>query len=134
MIHSGCPPSFPSCPTRSGIPHSQNFSMNSFASGYFLYYTLIFSCFAFAILFTGISPSLLSAESFLFSEALKSSNCPMCKCVFVLICKYTNAQMCVCVYVLMHLCSCVLMYLCAYMLKCEYINMSISKYVCVPMC
>ena len=51
----------------------------------------IFSCFAFAILFTGISPSLLTAESFLFNEALKSSNCPMSKCVFVLICKYTNA-------------------------------------------
>ena len=42
--------------------------------------------------------------------------------------------MCVCVYVLMHVCSCVLMYLCAYVLMCEYINMSISKYVCVPMC
>jgi len=36
--------------------------------------------------------------------------------------------------VLMHVCSCVLMYLCAYVLMCEYINMSISKYVCVPMC
>ena len=56
---------------------------------------------AFAILFTGISPSLLTAESFLFNDARKSSNCPMCKCVFVLICKYTNALMCVCVYVLM---------------------------------
>ena len=74
---------------------------------------------AFAILFTGISPSLLSAESFLFSEALKSSNCPMCKCVFVLICKYTNAQVCVCVYVLMHVCSCVLMCLYAYVLMCS---------------
>ena len=89
---------------------------------------------AFAILFTGISPSLLTAESFLFNDARKSSNCPICKCVFVLICKCTNVFLCVCVYVLIHLCSCVLMYLCAYMLMCEYINMSISKYVCVPMC
>ena len=40
----------------------------------------------------------------LFSEALKSSNCPMCKCVFVLICKCTNVFMCVCVYVLMNVC------------------------------
>ena len=60
----------------------------------------IFSCFAFAILFTGISPSLLTAESFLFSDARKSSNCPMSKCVFVLICKCSNVLMCVCVYVL----------------------------------
>ena len=60
---------------------------------------------AFAILFTGISPSLLTAESFFFSEALKSSNCPMSKCVFVLICKYTNALMCVCLNV--SVCVCV---------------------------
>ena len=66
---------------------------------------------AFAILFTGISPSQFTAESFLFSDARKSSNCPISKCVFVLICKYTNVFMCVCVYVLIHLCSCVLMYL-----------------------
>ena len=44
----------------------------------------IFSCFSFAILFTGIFLSLLTAESFLFSEALKASNCPMSKCVFML--------------------------------------------------
>ena len=95
---------------------------------------------AFAILFTGISPSLLTAESFLFSEALKSSNCPMCKCVFVLICKYMNVFLCVCVYVLIHLCSCVLMYLCAYMLMyvtmhvlmCEYVNLSMFYCVCAP--
>ena len=97
---------------------------------------------AFAILFTGISPSLLTAESFLFNEALKSSNCPMSKCVFVLTCKYTNALMCVCVYVLMHVCSCVLMCLCTYMLMYvamhmlmyECVNLSMSKYVGVPMC
>ena len=53
----------------------------------------ILSCFAFAIPFTGISPSLLTAESFLFNDARKSSNCPISKCVFVLICKYTNALM-----------------------------------------
>ena len=64
----------------------------------------IFFCFAFAILFTGISPSLLTAESFLFNDARKSSNCPMCKCFFVLICKCVNVFLCVCVYVLMHLC------------------------------
>ena len=61
----------------------------------------------------------ITAESFLFNDARKSSNCPISKCVFVLICKYTNALMCVCVYVLMHLCSCVLMYLCAYVLMCS---------------
>ena len=95
---------------------------------------------AFAILFTGISPSLLTAESFLFSDALKSSNCPMCKCVFVLICKCTNVLMCVCVYVLMHVCSCVLMCLYAYVLMyvtmhvlmCEYVNLSMSYCVCAP--
>ena len=84
---------------------------------------------AFAILFTGISPSLLTAESFLFNEALKSSNCPISKCVFVLICKCSNVLMCVCVYVLMYLCSCVLMYLCAYVLMCGYINLLMFKYV-----
>ena len=94
----------------------------------------IFSCFAFAILFTGISPSLLTAESFLFNDARKSSNCPMCKCVFVLICKYTNALMCVCVYVLMNVCSCVLMCLYAYVLMCGYINLLMFKYVWVLMC
>ena len=95
---------------------------------------------AFAILFTGISPSLLSAESFLFNDARKSSNCPMSKCVFVLICKCTNALVCVYVYVLMHLCSCVLMCLCTYVLMyvtmhvlmCEYVNLSISYCVCAP--
>ena len=95
---------------------------------------------AFAILFTGISPSLLTAESFLFSDARKSSNCPMSKCVFVLICKYTNALMCVCVYVLMHVCSCVLMCLYAYVLMyvtmhvlmCEYVNLSMFYCVCAP--
>ena len=95
---------------------------------------------AFAILFTGISPSLLSAESFLFNDARKSSNCPMSKCVFMLICKYTNALVCVYVYVLMHLCSCVLMCLCTYVLMyvtmhvlmCEYVNLSISYCVCAP--
>ena len=59
----------------------------------------------------------------------------MCKCVFVLICKYTNAQVCVCVYVLMHVCLCVLMNLYAYMLMyvtmhvlmCEYVNLSICQ-------
>ena len=68
----------------------------------------IFSCFAFAILFTGISPSLLTAESFLFNEALKSSNCPICKCVFVRVCLCANTfvfvchnvSICVCVNVL----------------------------------
>ena len=97
---------------------------------------------AFAILFTGISPSLLTADSFLFNDARKSSNCPMSKCVFVLICKYTNALVCVCFYVLMHVCSCVLMYPCAYVLMCvtmyilmcECVNLSMSKYVGVPMC
>ena len=97
---------------------------------------------AFAILFTGISPSLLTAESFLFNDARKSSNSPMSKCVFVLIWKCTNVFMCVCVYVLMHVCSRVLMYLCAYMLMyvtmyilmCEYINLSMFKYVWGLMC
>ena len=84
---------------------------------------------AFAKLFTGISPSLLTVESFLFNEALKSSNCPISKCVFVLICKYTNALMCVCVYVLMNVCSCVLMCLYAYVLMCGYINLLMFKYV-----
>ena len=93
-----------SCPIRSGIPRL-------------------------VILFTGISPSLLTAESFLFSDALKSSDCPMCKCVFVLICKYTNVFLCVCVHVLMHLCLCVLMYLCAYKLK--YVTMHMLMYECV---
>ena len=97
---------------------------------------------AFAILFTGISPSLLTAESFLFNDARKSSNCPMCKCVFVLICKYTNALMCVCVYVLMYVCSCVLMCLCTYVLMyvtmhvlmCENVNLSMFGCVFVLMC
>ena len=89
----------------------------------------IFSCFAFETFFTGISPSLLTAESFLFNDARKSSNCPMCKCVFVLICKYTNALMCVCFYVLMNVCSCVLMCLYAYVLMCGYINLLMFKYV-----
>ena len=60
----------------------------------------IFSCFAFETFFTGISPLLFTAESFLFNDVRKSSNCPISKCVFVLICKYTNVLMCVCVYVL----------------------------------
>ena len=75
--------------------------------------------FSFAILFTGISPSLLTAESFLFSDARKFSNCSICKCVFVLICKCMNVFLCVCVYVLIHLCSCVLMCLYAYVLMCS---------------
>ena len=97
---------------------------------------------AFAILFTGISPSLLTAESFLFNDARKSSNCPISKCVFVLICKCSNVLMCVCVYVLMHVCSCVLMNLCTYVLMyvamyilmCECVNLSMCQYACVPMC
>ena len=100
----------------------------------------IFSCFSFETFFTGISPSLLTAESFLFNDARKSSNCPISKCVFVLICKCSNVLMCVCVYVLMHVCSCVLMYLCAYMLMyvtmhvlmCEYVNLSMFYCVCAP--
>ena len=70
---------------------------------------------AFAILFTGISPSLFTAESFLFSDARKSSNCPMCKCVFVLICKNTNALVCVC------LCVNAFVFVC----------LNVSVYVCV---
>jgi len=108
-LRASCLPSFPSCPTRSGIPRL-------------------------VILFTGISPSLLTAESFLFSDARKSSNCPMCKCVFMLICKYTNALMCVCVYVLMYLCSCVLMYLCAYVLMCVTMYMLMCECVNLLMC
>ena len=94
----------------------------------------IFPCLAFAILFTGLSLSLLTAESFLFNDARKSSNCPISKCVFVLICKCSNVLMCACVYVLMHLCSCVLMYLCAYVLMCVTMYMLMCECVNLLMC
>ena len=83
-----------------------------------------------------------TAESLFFNDARKSSNCPICKCVFGLIWKYTNALACVCAYVLMHVCSCLLMNLCTYVLMyvamyilmCECVNLSMFQYACVPMC
>ena len=62
-------------------PDTERLQLKMKFSGHPSVLLFIFSCFAFAILFTGISPSLLTAESFLFSDARKSSNCPICKCV-----------------------------------------------------
>ena len=78
---------------------------------------------AFAILFTGIFPSLFTAESFLFSDARKSSNCPMCKCVFVLICKNTNALVCVC------LCVNAFVFMCLNVSVCVCVNVLIYQSV-----
>lgn len=82
----------------------------------------IFSCFAFETFFTGISPSLLTAESFLFSDARKSSNCPMCKCVFVLICKCMNVFLCVC------LCANTFVFVCLNVPVCVYVK--VRDYAC----
>ena len=77
---------------------------------------------AFAILFTGISPSLLSAESFLFNDALKSSNCPMSKCVFVLIYECTGVRVCLCVNAFVFVCLNVSVYVCVNVRDYAYAN------------